>query len=149
MAPDTRLASASDAGIRVATAPSVWAAADRLSPSVKLVLITDLGAAPMLEQAHVDRLLAALEPGDAGVVGGVPVTDALKHVEDDRLIGSVPRKGLVWPSGPGIVRRSALDQVAMTLSTATVRDVIDRLVGAGAKVRIVGETADAGAHSVG
>jgi 2-C-methyl-D-erythritol 4-phosphate cytidylyltransferase / 2-C-methyl-D-erythritol 2,4-cyclodiphosphate synthase len=58
-----------------------------------LVLIHD-AARPLLDDAVIDRVLAALR-GAPGAVAALPAVDSLRRAADGRLMGVVPREG-VW-----------------------------------------------------
>ena len=90
-----------------------------------------LGIEPVLE------MISWLDDDHAAVVRAVPVTDALKTVDNGRLVGSVDRAGLYAPQPPHIVRRDALDSALLTGRTPAFDDLAGLLVGAGHAVKVV------------
>ena len=92
-----------------------------------------LGIEPVLQ------MISWLDDDHAAVVRAVPVTDALKTVQGQRLVGSVDRSGLYAPQPPHIVRREALDDALLSDARYDRRaaDLAGLLVGAGHSVRVV------------
>lgn len=72
-------------------------------------------------------MLAALR-GDAGaVVRGAAVTDALKRVEGDRVVGSVARERVYLPQPPLVIRRAAVEEVLRAAARDAGADVVQLL----------------------
>lgn len=96
-------------------------------------VLDTLGIEPVLQ------MISWLDDNHAAVVRAVPVTDALKTVDEDRLVGSVDRAGLYAPQPPHIVRRDALAAALVddALIGGGADDLAGLLVGAGHAVRIV------------
>jgi 2-C-methyl-D-erythritol 4-phosphate cytidylyltransferase len=80
-------------------AESVAAALAEVPDEALVVLVHD-AARPLLDDAVVDRLLAALGEGFDGAVPVVPVADTLKRVRDGAVEETVDRDGLVAAQTP-------------------------------------------------
>ena len=92
-----------------------------------------LGIEPVVE------MMSWLDDDHAAVVRAVPVTDALKRVEDGTVVGGVERAGLYVPQPPHVYRRDALDRALLRTSAASaaVTDPAGLLVATGHAVRVV------------
>ncbi len=87
----------------------------------------------------VVQMMSWLDEDHAAVVRAVPVTDALKRVENDIIIGGVERSGLYVPQPPHVYRREALDQALLRTNFHPhgVTDPAGLLVATGHAVRVV------------
>ena len=95
--------------------------------------LDSLGVEPVLD------MISWLDDDHAAVVRAAPVTDALKRVAGDAVVGGVERAGLYVPQPPHIIRRDALE-AALRGSTALARVTADPaglLVAAGHAIRVV------------
>ncbi|WP_338364861.1 2-C-methyl-D-erythritol 4-phosphate cytidylyltransferase [Candidatus Xenohaliotis californiensis] len=73
----------------------------------KYVLIHD-AARPFLSKALIDRVIKGLELS-TGVIPALPITDAIKRIEKNRIVGNVGRSGLYTAQTPqGFVYRDIL-----------------------------------------
>src|SRR5918994_4975636 len=63
------------------------------------VLVHD-AARPLVTDAVIERVLAPLAEGWDGVVPGLPVTDTVKTVDGDRVLGTLEREQLVAVQTP-------------------------------------------------
>ena len=94
--------------------------------------LDSLGVEPVLE------MLSWLDDDHAAVVRAAPVTDALKRVEGDAVVGGVERAGLYVPQPPHIIRRRELEAALGATDLARVAaDPAGLLVAAGHAVRVV------------
>lgn len=84
----------------------------------------------------VGELLGCLGDGDDAVAAAAPVTDALKRVDGDRVVGSVERRGLYSLRAPQVLRRGALAAV-LDAAPEGPADPAALMVAAGRTVRIV------------
>lgn len=85
---------------------------------------------------EVAQMLGWLTPDVAAVVRGAPVTDALKRVDGDRLVGPVDRDGLLTLQTPHVIRRDALDDALLVLPDGGPQDPAALLIAAGHHVRM-------------
>ncbi|MGI8574576.1 MAG: 2-C-methyl-D-erythritol 4-phosphate cytidylyltransferase [Egibacteraceae bacterium] len=92
----------------------------------------------------VAAMLPLLVDGHAAVVRVAAVTDALKRVEEETLIGGVERDGLYAPRPPHVLRRSALER----LRPGVAADPAAALALSGHRLRLyfVATTPSAPAH---
>lgn len=81
-------------------------------------------------------MAAALTPDVAAVACAAPVTDALKRVDGDRVVGPVEREGLVTLRTPYVIRRAALDEALRLHPEAGSEDPVALLVATGHTVRL-------------
>jgi 2-C-methyl-D-erythritol 4-phosphate cytidylyltransferase len=80
-------------------AESVRAALAEVPDDVLVVLVHD-AARPLVTDAVIERVLAPLSEGWDGVVPGLPVTDTVKTVDGDRVLGTLERDQLVAVQTP-------------------------------------------------
>jgi len=80
-------------------AESVRAALAEVSEDALVVLVHD-AARPLVTDAVIERVLAPLSEGWDGVVPGLPVTDTVKTVDGDRVVGTLEREQLVAVQTP-------------------------------------------------
>ncbi len=66
-------------------------------------------ARPLASRALFDRVVAAVRAGADAAVPGLPVTDTVKRVRDNRVVETVPRDDLVVVQTPQAFRRAALE----------------------------------------
>lgn len=85
-------------------------------PGDALVVLVHDAARPLLDDAVVERVLAALAEGWDGVVPALPVADTLKRVEGHTVLETVSRESLVLVQTPQAFP-------AQTLRTALVGDL--------------------------
>lgn len=92
-----------------------------------------------LDSLSVDDLpeiLGWLTSDVAAVVRGAPVTDALKRVEGDRMLGAIDRQGLLTLQTPHVIRRAALDEALLVLPDGGPQDPAALLIATGHPVRM-------------
>lgn len=81
---------------------SVRAGLDVLPEEAELVAVHD-GVRPFVTQAQIEQVvLAAARCGAA--IPALPVVDTVKHMDRDRVIGTLPRDGLVLAQTPQVFR---------------------------------------------
>ncbi len=102
------------AGVRVATggatrSASVRSGLQRVPGDAEIVVVHD-AARPLATAALFARVVAAVRGGADAAVPGLPVTDTVKRVHDERVIETVPRDDLVVVQTPQAFRRAALEQ---------------------------------------
>jgi 2-C-methyl-D-erythritol 4-phosphate cytidylyltransferase len=114
---------------------SVRLALDEVPEDAAVVLVHD-AARPLLPEPVIERVLAPLSEGWDGVVPGLPVSDTVKKVQQDRVVETLPRGDLVAVQTPQAfvapVLRSAL---AGDVSTAS--DCASLVEAAGGRVKAV------------
>ena len=88
---------------------SVLAGLEDLPPEVRIALVHD-AARPFVEQAVIDRVIAAARAGD-GAVPALPLHDTLKRADDEGIVSAtVPRDGLWRAQTPQGFPRAMLEQ---------------------------------------
>ncbi len=78
---------------------SVRAGLEALAPQAPDVVLVHDAARPFIPPGTIPALLAALD-GAEGAIPAVPVADTLKRAEAGRIVGAVPRDGLVRAQTP-------------------------------------------------
>ncbi|MEI8105827.1 MAG: 2-C-methyl-D-erythritol 4-phosphate cytidylyltransferase [Actinomycetes bacterium] len=78
---------------------SVRAGLDEIPEDAAVVLVHD-AARPLLPEAVIERLIAALGEGFDGAVPGVPVADTIKRVQAGVVVETPPRDELVAVQTP-------------------------------------------------
>ena len=100
-------------GVRVATGGATRSASVRaglaLIPEAVDVVVVHDAARPLASRALFARVVAAVRAGADAAVPGLPVTDTVKRVRDQRVIETVPRHDLVAVQTPQAFRRAALE----------------------------------------
>jgi 2-C-methyl-D-erythritol 4-phosphate cytidylyltransferase/2-C-methyl-D-erythritol 2,4-cyclodiphosphate synthase len=100
-----------------------------------LVLVHD-GVRPLIDASLIDRVLDGLAD-HAAVLPALPVTDTLKRVAEERVLGTVEREGLFRAQTPqGFRYREILDAHERHAGTAMTDDVA-LAEAAGLAVRVV------------
>ncbi len=116
---------------------SVFAGLQRLPENTECVLVHD-GARPLVTSSLIDRVLRAMVAGDAdGVIPAVPVTDTLKSVASDRVIGTVDRSALVAVQTPQAFRLDVLMSAHRSNPTDDATDDAGLVEAAGGTVMVV------------
>jgi 2-C-methyl-D-erythritol 4-phosphate cytidylyltransferase/2-C-methyl-D-erythritol 2,4-cyclodiphosphate synthase len=108
------------------------------------VLVHD-SARPFFSPTLVRALLDGLTDGIDGVVPGLPVTDTVKHVEDDRVLSTLRRDSLRAVQTPQLFPAALLRQVheRALAESWEVTDDASMVELAGGTIRVVpGETAN-------
>lgn len=100
------------------------------------VMFLEGWALESLAPNDLTEMLGWLTPDVAAVVRGAPVTDALKQVDGDRLLGVVDRQGLLTLQTPHVLRRRALDEALLLLPDGGPQDPAALLIAAGHPVRM-------------
>jgi 2-C-methyl-D-erythritol 4-phosphate cytidylyltransferase len=102
------------AAVRVATGGATRSASVRSGlqcvPEDADVVVVHDAARPLATPALFARVVAAVRAGADAAVPGLPVTDTVKRVRDERVIETVPRDDLVVVQTPQAFRRAALEQ---------------------------------------
>ncbi|MGZ8752007.1 MAG: 2-C-methyl-D-erythritol 4-phosphate cytidylyltransferase [Acidimicrobiia bacterium] len=88
---------------------SVRAGLDAVPDSVEIVVVHD-AARPLATTALFGAVIAAVRGGADGAVPGVEVTDTLKQLDDDRVVATIPREGVVAVQTPQAFRAEILRQ---------------------------------------
>jgi 2-C-methyl-D-erythritol 4-phosphate cytidylyltransferase len=100
------------------------------------VLFLEGSALDSLAPDDVAQMVGWLTADVAAVVRGAPVTDALKRVEGERILGSVDRDGLLTLQTPHVIRRDALDEALLVMPDGGPQDPAALLIAAGHPVRM-------------
>jgi 2-C-methyl-D-erythritol 4-phosphate cytidylyltransferase len=116
-------------------AESVRAALAEVTDEALVVLVHD-AARPLVTDAVIERVLAALSEGWDGVVPALPVTDTVKSVDAERIIGTLAREKLVAVQTPQAFPATTLrNAYAADLAEAT--DCASLVEARGGRVRWV------------
>lgn len=118
---------------------SLQSALAKLPESTDTVMVHD-AARPLLGEALIDKLLAALDDTCGGVIPAIPVEDTIKMVSEDLLVEQeVDRQGIWRVQTPQVFRREVLeDSLAKALASGLEStDCSQMLTAAGYRVRVV------------
>lgn len=96
---------------------SVARALSALDPRCSIVLVHD-GARPFVQPEWIDACLAWADRGDGAVVG-VPVTDTIKRVQDNRIVETPTRADLWRAQTPQAFPRPMLEEAYAHPSSQT------------------------------
>lgn len=117
-------------------ADSVAAGLGALSGACRIVLVHD-GARPLVETDTITRVIAAARTHGAAIAA-VPLAETLKQVDEGRVTGTVPRKGLWRAQTPQGFRREVLEEAHAARAEGHVptddAELVERL---GRPVRVV------------
>src|SRR3954454_14801133 len=97
---------------------SVAAALAEVGDDAEVVLVHD-AARPLVSDALVERLLAALAAGWDGALPGLAVQDTVKRVEEGRVVETLDRGALAVVQTPQAFRADALRAAYATGAEAT------------------------------
>lgn len=104
-------------------------------PEAVVVLVHD-AARPFLPEEVIERVLAPLSDGWDGAVPGLPVSDTLKKVGDNRaIVGTVPREDLWSVQTPQAFAADVLRRAVASGADAT--DCAGLVEAAGGRVKVV------------
>ncbi len=118
-----------------ARSESVRLALEDVPDGAAVVLVHD-AARPLLPDEVIERVLAPLSEGWDGVVPGLPVSDTVKKVEQDRVVETLPRAELVAVQTPQAFVASVLrEALAGDLSSAS--DCSSLVEARGGRVKVV------------
>jgi 2-C-methyl-D-erythritol 4-phosphate cytidylyltransferase len=92
----------------VTRSASVRAGLACLPDGADVVTVHD-AARPLASRALFERVVAAVRAGADAAIPGLPVTDTVKRVRDNRVVETVPRDDLVVVQTPQAFRRAALE----------------------------------------
>lgn len=103
---------------------SVRLALEDVPGEAAVVLVHD-AARPLLPEAVIERVLAALSEGWDGVVPALPVADTVKRVDGNRVIETLPRTDLVAVQTPqaflaDVLRRAVSGDVSNATDCASL-----------------------------
>lgn len=101
-----------------------------------LVLLVHDAARPLLSDEVVERVLAPLSEGWDGAVPGLPVADTVKRVEDDGVVETVDRSGLVAVQTPQAFSAPVL-RAALEGDIAEASDCASLVETRGGRVKVV------------
>jgi 2-C-methyl-D-erythritol 4-phosphate cytidylyltransferase len=86
---------------------SVRAGLDAIASSATVVVVHD-AARPLAPPSLFDAVIGAVRAGADAAVPGLPISDTVKRVEDDHVVETVSREGLVAVQTPQAFRVDAL-----------------------------------------
>jgi 2-C-methyl-D-erythritol 4-phosphate cytidylyltransferase len=105
-------------------------------PGDALVVLVHDAARPLLPEAVIERVLAALSGGWDGAVPGLPVADTLKRVgADGAIVGTVERDSLYAVQTPQVFSADVLRRAVAGGAEAT--DCAGLVAAAGGRVKVV------------
>ncbi len=105
-------------------------------PEEALVALVHDAARPLLEEAVIERVLAPLSEGWDGVVPALPLSDTVKRVEDDTVVETVDRTGLVAVQTPQAFPLATL-RAAYAGDVAGATDCSALVEARGGRVKVV------------
>jgi 2-C-methyl-D-erythritol 4-phosphate cytidylyltransferase len=105
-------------------------------PEDALVALVHDAARPLLGDAVIERVLAPLSEGWDGVVPGLPLADTVKRVEQDVVVETVDRSGLVAVQTPQAFLLSVL-RAAFAGEAADATDCSTLVEAKGGRVKVV------------
>ena len=77
-------------------------------PEIAEVVVVSDAAHPLASAALFRSVVGAVEAGAAAAVPGLPLAEVLKRVDAGRVVGTVPKDGLVLAQTPQAFRAAAL-----------------------------------------
>jgi 2-C-methyl-D-erythritol 4-phosphate cytidylyltransferase len=116
---------------------SVRAALAAAPEGTDIIVVHD-AARPLATKELFDAVIGAVRAGADGAVPAIPVTDTLKRVHGDRIVGTVARDGLVAVQTPQAFRAHALRGAHAHGDTATDDSALVEAAG-GKVVSVPGE----------
>jgi len=116
---------------------SVRAGLGAIAADADIVVVHD-AARPLASAGLFELVIDAVRAGADGAVPGVEVSDTLKRVDDDRVVGTVARDGLVAVQTPQAFRAAALRAAHRSDDDAT-DDAALVEVGGGRVVVVAGD----------
>jgi 2-C-methyl-D-erythritol 4-phosphate cytidylyltransferase len=97
---------------------STRAGLEAVSADAEIVVVHD-AARPLASPALYERVVTAVRGGADAAVPGLPVSDTLKQVDADVVVGTIPRDGLVAVQTPQAFTAAALRQAHASAPDAT------------------------------
>jgi hypothetical protein len=108
-----------------------------LAPDIDTVVFFDEPVPDGALVALIDDMVDAFTERDCDALAvGVTTTEAVKWVEDDRVVSAVDRARLVTVRCPEVVRRAVLDRALSHLTDQTWVNPTELVVAAGAGLHI-------------
>ncbi len=117
-------------------AESVKRALDEVPDDAAVVVVHD-AARPYLEDAVIERVLAALQEGWDGAVPVVPLSDTVKRVDGERVVETVPRSELRAVQTPQAFVADVLRDAYEQGDLAGATDCASLVEARGGRVKIV------------
>ncbi len=117
-------------------AESVKRALDEVPDDAAVVVVHD-AARPYLEDAVIERVLAALQEGWDGAVPVVPLSDTVKRVEGERVVETLPRSELRAVQTPQAFVADVLRDAYEQGDLAGATDCASLVEARGGRVKIV------------
>jgi 2-C-methyl-D-erythritol 4-phosphate cytidylyltransferase len=103
-------------------------------PADAAVVLVHDAARPLVEEAVVERVLAALNEGWDGVVPGLAPSDTVKRVDGDHVVETLPRDELRLVQTP---QAFVADVLRQSLSGSGWTDCAAAVEAAGGRVKVV------------
>jgi 2-C-methyl-D-erythritol 4-phosphate cytidylyltransferase len=97
---------------------SVRAGLDAIAGSATVVVVHD-AARPLAPPSLFDAVISAVRAGADAAVPGLPISDTVKRVDDDRVVETISRDGLVAVQTPQAFRVDALRAAHAAAGDAT------------------------------
>jgi len=117
-------------------ADSVRAALEDVADDALVVLVHD-AARPLVDDAVIERVLAALADGFDGVVPALPIPDTVKRVDNGVVVETVAREDLVTVQTPQAFLCSPFRRALGTDDSSDATDCASLVERAGGRVAIV------------
>jgi 2-C-methyl-D-erythritol 4-phosphate cytidylyltransferase len=105
-------------------------------PEEALILLVHDAARPVLPEAVIERVLAPLSEDWDGAVPALGVSDTVKQVENERVVETLSRDGLVAVQTPQAFVASVLRE-ALQGDLATASDCASLVEARGGRVKVV------------
>lgn len=105
-------------------------------PDEALILLVHDAARPVLPDAVIERVLAPLSEGWDGAVPALPVSDTVKRVENEQVVETVSRDGLVAVQTPQAFVASVLRE-ALEGDLSSASDCASLVEARGGRVTVV------------
>ncbi|HMF82184.1 MAG TPA: 2-C-methyl-D-erythritol 4-phosphate cytidylyltransferase [Acidimicrobiia bacterium] len=118
----------------VTRSASVRVGLDAIAGSATVVVVHD-AARPLATPALFDAVVAAVHSGADAAVPGLPISDTVKRVEGDHVLGTIARDDLIAVQTPQAFRADALR--AAHTATVDATDDAALVEAAGGKVVVV------------
>ena len=116
-------------------AESVRAGLEEVAVDAIAIIVHD-AARPLVDDSVLERVLAPLAEGWAGVVPGLPVADTVKRVAEDVVTGTIDRADLVTVQTPQAFPAETL-RAAYSGDLEGATDCASLVERAGGRIRIV------------
>jgi 2-C-methyl-D-erythritol 4-phosphate cytidylyltransferase len=113
------------------------AAMRRIPADASIIAFADDRGTDTEDLDAVGKMMEKLDEDTAAVVRAVPVTDALKRVDQAEVVGGLDRQGLFFAETPQVLRRASFEEAIARGAGELVDDPAALLVRAGMRVELL------------